>query len=117
MGIYLFVFIPLAMYSSVQTWILLLYPATVSIYLGNIVYSKWLGDPLDRNPKFEGPEILLWRTQLYRKIRVLLLNDQINQNVCPPHTSTMKPPKSNGGGYTEKRRKTGLRQRYAQDVE
>jgi hypothetical protein len=75
LGFYLLVLVPLQIYSNVESWIVLIYPAVLVIYVGPIIYGFWLGDPLMRYPRFEGPTVLAWRHKLYIKIKTLLFDE------------------------------------------
>lgn len=75
LGFYLLVLIPLEVYSNTENWMILIYPAVLVIYLSEILYGFWLGDPLMRHARFQGAEVLAWRHKLYREINSLLFHD------------------------------------------
>lgn len=75
LGFYLLILVPLQIYSGSEAWIVLIYPVVLIFYVGPILYGFWLGDPLMRYPRFEGPQVLAWRIKLYAEIKSLLFED------------------------------------------
>lgn len=72
---YLIVLLPLQVYSNVSWWMVLVYPLALFIYLSNIIFGEWMGDPLMTHPRFGGGEVLAWRRQMYAVIHQLLLRE------------------------------------------
>jgi hypothetical protein len=76
LGFWLLILVPLQVYTSVQGWIIMIYPLILIIYLGPIIYGFWLGDPFMRYPRFDGgANVLSWRHKLYAEIQSLLFED------------------------------------------
>ena len=72
---YLVILLPLQVYSNVNWWMILVYPIALFIYVSNILFGAWMGDPLMTHPRYAGGEVVAWRHQLYAFIRELLLRD------------------------------------------
>jgi hypothetical protein len=73
--IYLVVLTPLQIYSNVSWWMMVVYPLVLFIYMSNILFGEWMGDPFISHPRFAGTEVVAWRHQLYAVIHDLLLRD------------------------------------------
>jgi len=73
--IYLVILLPLQVYSNVSWWMMGIYPLALFIYVSNILFGEWMGDPFIAHPRFAGAEVIAWRHQLYAVIHELLLRD------------------------------------------